>query len=266
MHIFSLLYNEIVYRPLLNGLVFIYALLPIHDLGLSILLLTIIVRILLHPTVVSTIKTQLVMPQVQARLKDIQKKYKDNKEEQARQSMGVYKELGIHPFSFMVPLLIQIPVFLGLFRVFRTGILLKDPTLLYPFVPKISAFNPLAFGFLNFAERSIPLAVLAGLSQFLQGKYSPKPPDVKGMASDDMARAMRWQATFMFPIFFTGIALFLPAALSFYWTVANLLAIVQQLWIQKRLGHAMYESHAGTNQPNTREDGSTGRGGGAEHS
>ena len=266
MHIFSLLYTEIIYRPLLNGLVFIYGIIPYHDLGVSILLLTILVRIILHPTVVSTVKTQLVMPRVQIRMKEIQKKYKDNKEEQAKQSMAVYKEFGIHPLSFIVPILIQIPVFLALFQVFRTGILLQNPSLLYPFIPAIGAFNPLAFGFINFTQRSITLAVLAGISQFLQGRYSPKPPDMKGSTTDDVARAMKWQATFMFPILFTGFALFLPAALSFYWTVTNVVAIVQQLWIQKHLSHTSYEHDSRTHQPNTREDGITGRGGGANHS
>lgn len=235
MNFFYLLYFEIVYRPLLNALVFIYANLPLHDLGLAIILLTILVRIILHPTVVSTVRTQIVMPRVQVRLKEIQKKYKDNREEQARQSWAVYKEFGIHPLSSLAPLVIQIPVFLGLFKVFRTGILLEDPSLLYSFVPKLTAFNPIAFGVFDLTEQSIPLALAAGLSQYLQGRYSPKPPDIQESAGDDFARAMRWQMTYFFPVIFVGIALFLPSALAFYWTVLNLLAIVQQLWIQKRI-------------------------------
>jgi YidC/Oxa1 family membrane protein insertase len=262
MHFFSLFYHEVIYRPLLNGLVFIYAHLPYHDLGIAILILTILVRLILHPTVVSTVRTQIVMPRVQVRLKEIQKKYKDNKEEQARQSMATYKEFGIHPLSSIAPLLIQIPIFIGLFQVFRTGILLKDSSLLYSFIPAIGAFNPIAFGIFDFTKRNIALALTSGISQYLQGRYSPKPPDLKETGTDDFARAMRWQVTYFFPVFFTGIALFMPSALPFYWTVLNLLAIVQQLWIQKSLAH---EPNSGTNQPNTREDGGSSRSGGESH-
>ena len=246
MHIIPLLFSGIVYRPLLNGLVLIYAWLPYHDLGLSIIILTFLVRLALHPTVVSTVKTQLIMPKVQAELKEIQKKFKDDSKEQAKRSMAVYRDFGIHPFSFIVPILIQIPVFLGLFQVFRTGILLTDHALLYSFIPHIAAFNTIAFGFLDLTHRSIPLAVIAAISQFLQGRYSPKPPDIKGATTDDVARAMRWQTMYIFPIFFGGIALVMPAALALYWTALNLLAIVQQLWIQQRLNG----ERARANQPN----------------
>lgn len=262
MHFFSLLYSEIIYRPLLNGLVFIYAHLPYQDLGIAILILTILVRLVLHPTVVSTVRTQLVMPYVQVRIKELQKKYKNQKEEQARQTMAVYREFGIHPLSSLVPLVVQIPIFLGLFQVFRTGILLQDPSALYAFIPAIGAFNPIAFGIFDFTKRSIALALGAGVSQYLQGHYSPKPPDLKETGGDDFARAMRWQMTYFFPVFFTGIALFMPSALAFYWTVLNLLAIVQQLWIQKRF---TYEQHSGASQPNAREDGGSSRSGGASH-
>ncbi|MEK9148081.1 MAG: YidC/Oxa1 family membrane protein insertase, partial [Patescibacteria group bacterium] len=138
----TFIYNEFIYRPLLNGLIFLYATLPYRDLGLAIIILTAIVRILLHPTLVQTIRSQQAMARIGPKLREIQERFRDNKEEQAKKTMALYREEGIHPLSGCVPILIQLPILIGLYQVFWKGIAAFDPTLIYSFLPSVQTLDP----------------------------------------------------------------------------------------------------------------------------
>ncbi len=247
------LYTEIIYRPLLNGLVLIYGLLPYQDLGLAIFALTLIVRALLHPTIVQMLSSQRAMSALQPRLREIQERFKSNREEQARQTMALYREAGVHPFSMFVPLLVQLPVLIGLYHVFSRGIALADPALLYSFLPAAQPFNAVAFGIFDLTAKSLPLALAAGASQFLQSKLLAAPPPAPAAGAKggaDFQKALTWQMTYFFPVFIAYISWSFPAAIAFYWTALNLLAIVQQLAIQRRLDRADHERHSRTPHPN----------------
>ncbi len=237
MNPISYIYTEVVYRPLLNSLVFIYTALPYHDLGLAIIVLTFIVRLILHPSMVQTIRSQQAMAKIQPRLKEVQERFKGNKEEQARQTMALYREHGIHPLSGCVPLLVQLPLLFGLYQVFWKGIQLKDRTLLYSFLPAIELFQPLAFGFFDLTAPSRTLAIAAGLSQFLQGKIMTKLDHGAGGSKNEFANMLKTQTTYFLPVIIVFFSWKLPSAIALYWTVLNLLAIVQQLFIQRRLEH-----------------------------
>lgn len=237
MNPLTFFYTELIYRPLLNSLVFIYAILPYQDLGLAIAVMTVAVRILLHPFIHQTIRSQQAMARLQPQLAELQDRFKDKKEEQARRTMELYRKEGVHPLSGCLPILIQMPILIGLYQVFWKGIVSLDSTLLYSFLPAIGAFDSLAFGLFDLSHPSAILALAAGASQFMQGKFlSPAPAVSKGKsATSDFSRAMQWQITYFFPLIIAGISWSLPSALAFYWTIFNLFAIVQQQWIQRRL-------------------------------
>lgn len=228
------LYSELIYRPLLNGLVFIYASLPYPDLGLAILALTALVRLALHPTLVQTVRTQAAMARLQPKLREIQERFKADREEQGRRVMALYREAGVHPLSGCLPVALQLPVLIGLYQVFWKGIRLEEPSLLYPFVARPEFFSTVAFGLVDLAQPSWTFALAAGASQLLQSYFLPAPA---GDGGGEFGRAMRWQVTYFLPFFIVVISWSLPSAIAFYWTVLNLLAIVQQLWIQRRLRH-----------------------------
>lgn len=231
MNPFSIFYTEIIYRPLLNALAGLYILLPYPDLGLAIVVMTVAVRLLLHPAIAQAVRSQSAMARLAPRLKEIQARHKDSREEQARRTMALYREYGIHPLSGCLPLVIQLPVLIGLYQVFLTGIALTDRSLLYPFlVARVAGFDPVAFGLVDLARRSIPLALAAGITQFFQGRTMPAPDP--GSAGD-MARAMHWQTRYVFPAIVALISWSLPSALALYWTVFNIFAIVQQRWIER---------------------------------
>lgn len=235
------LYTEFIYRPLLNGLVFVYVLLPYQDLGLAILVLTLIVRIILHPALVHTYRSQQAMARLQPQLQEIQARFKANREELARRTMALYRSEGVHPMSGCLPVLIQLPILIGLYQVFWKGIKLEDRLLLYPFVPQFGTFDTLAFGLFDLAAPSIILAVAAGASQWLQAQFVPQPVGAVG-GGGDFQKAMAWQMKYFFPLLIAGISWSLPSALGFYWTGLNLFAIVEQRWLRRRLNHGHQHS------------------------
>lgn len=243
MNPLTIVYREVISRPLLNGLVAIYLLLPYRDLGLAIIVLTLIVRLMLHPTIRQSVRSQRAMARIQPRVREIQERFKHDKEAQARETMSLYRQEGVHPLSGCLPLLIQLPVLIGLYQLFWKGLALTDRSLLYSFLPPLDGFDPAAFGLFDLTQPSALLAIAAGLSQFLQGFFTPPPAPQAG----EFNTIMQWQTRYVFPLIIAGISWSLPSALAFYWTVFNLLAILQQRWIEYRMAH---ERDPRTHQPN----------------
>ncbi|MBI4132149.1 MAG: YidC/Oxa1 family membrane protein insertase [Candidatus Sungbacteria bacterium] len=254
MSVLSFVYRELITRPLLNGLVAIYLILPYHDLGLAIIVLTLIVRILLHSSIRQTIHSQRAMAAIQPKLRQVQERFKNDKEALGRETMALYRAQGIHPLSGFTPLLIQLPVLIGLYRLFWKGLAVTNRSLLYPFFSQFAAFNPVAFGLFDLTQPSIALALAAGASQFLQSYTMPKVP-VSSSRPGDFATAMQWQARYVFPIIIAAISWSLPSALAFYWTVFNIFAMLQQQIIERSMSYGRDER---THHPNSRQDGHPG--------
>ena len=135
---------------------------------------------------------------------------------------------------------------------------MQDIVLLYSFVPHITSFNPVAFGFLDLSAHSIVVAVVAGagmgLMQFIQNRITPPPPGEGTMG--EVQKAMQWQGVSVIPIVVAVAFSRVPAALPFYLTIFNLLAIVEHMWIQRRLRH---EHDSKSSQQNVGQNGHTGR-------
>jgi YidC/Oxa1 family membrane protein insertase len=153
MSIFLSIYNDIIYRPLLNLLVFFYNIIPGHDIGVVIILITIFIRLLLAPSFHKSLKSQKAMNELQPKLNEMREKHKDNKEAQAKAMMDLYKEHKINPLSSCLPLLIQLPILIGLYQVFRVAlnskidIAVRLQGLLYSFVHLPASINPKFLGF-----------------------------------------------------------------------------------------------------------------------
>src|SRR5687768_4539358 len=103
----SAIYNTIFYTPLYNTLIALFKTFPWADAGIVVIFLTIIVRFILYPLTQKAIKTQVHMQRINPLLLEIKEKYKDNKEEEARQTLALYKEKGVNPFSGIFVLLLQ---------------------------------------------------------------------------------------------------------------------------------------------------------------
>src|SRR4051812_9493570 len=110
-------YQEIIYRPILNLLVYLYNVLPGHDIGAVIILVTIVIRFILAPFMHKSLKSQKAMNALQPKMNEVREKHKDNKEAQAKAMMELYKDNKINPLSSCLPLVIQLPILIALYQV-----------------------------------------------------------------------------------------------------------------------------------------------------
>ncbi len=228
-------FRTILYQPLFNILIFLYAYIPGNDLGVAIILLTVLIKLLFFPLSLKAVKSQKALSGIQPKIKEIQEKYKDNKEEQSKKMMELYKEEKINPFSGCLPLLIQLPVLIALFWVFRAfegGISGVEFQMLYSFIPRPETVNPYFLGFLNLVEPSIYIAVLAGISQFLQTRMTL--PKTKTEKKADFSSMMQKQMQYFFPVITVVILLRLPSAIGLYWMTTTIFTIIQQYVVFKK--------------------------------
>jgi YidC/Oxa1 family membrane protein insertase len=225
----SYLFNEIFYRPLFNGLIFLYNIIPAADMGLAIIALTILIRLILWPLNGKSIKNQRILARLQPKMEEVKKKYKDDKEAQAKALMQLYSDNKINPLAGFLPLLIQIPIIIALWRVFLNSAK-ADLSALYPFIMAPAALHSSFLGILDLTQRSVVLAIVSGALQYLQTRMIM--PKMKGGGSD-FSRIMSQQMLYFGPVISVIIFLSLPAALPLYWTVVTLMTMLQQYLSQK---------------------------------
>lgn len=232
------LYNLVIYQPLYNALVFIYNIIPGHDIGLTIIAITIIIRLIFYPLFAKQIKAQKAIQDVQPQMNALKQKYKDDKQKQAQAMMEFYKKNKVNPLSSCLPTLIQLPFLIAIYQVFRSGLGSNDFSLLYPFVQNPGSLNTIAFwGLIDLSQRNIVLAVITGVVQFWQSKMmmaKTKPAKVKGSKDEDFGSVMSRQMTYIFPIFTVIIGISLPSGLILYWLITTLLMGLQQLYYRKK--------------------------------
>lgn len=226
------LYNEIIYRPILNVLVWLYNVIPGHDIGLVIILLTIAIRLLLSPFMHKSLKGQRALSALQPKLNELREKHKDDREGQAKAMMELYKEHNVNPLSSCLPLLIQLPLLIALYQVFDKA-LKGNLAGLYNFVNNPGILNPKFIGLIDLSKPNIAFAILAGLAQFWQSKmiasWNTSP------STDQTAKIMNAQMIYILPLVSVFIAWNLPAGLPLYWIITTLFAIGQQYYIMRKL-------------------------------
>ncbi len=233
------LYTVLVYNPLYNGLVFLADLLPFLDAGLIIVIFTIIVKIILSPLSKKAARTQAMMKLIEPDLKSIKEKYKNDKQAQAVETMRLYKEKGVNPFSSIILLFIQIPILFALYKIFYSnGLSAVNADILYSFVHVPPAVNPYFLGFIDITTKSVWLAIVAAVSQYFQISFSaPNIPEKTsgGGFQENFARSMHIQMKYVLPIIILFVSYQVAGALALYWVTSNLFMIFQELYIRKQL-------------------------------
>jgi YidC/Oxa1 family membrane protein insertase len=223
------------YQPILNLVIFLYNIIPGHDLGVTIILLTVIIKAALLPLSKSSIKSQKALQDLQPKVEEVKKKYANNKEEMGKAMLDLYKQQKVNPLSSCLPLIIQLPFLIAVFQVFRNDFNADSMNLIYSFLYRPEAINHLAFGFLNLSlNHNIVLAVLAGVAQFWQAKMMmSKKPAIKAPESrdEDMAAIMNKQMMYMLPLMTAWFSYSFPTGLALYWLVMTLLSIAQQYYV-----------------------------------
>lgn len=262
------IFNVLIVQPIFNALLLIYAV--VGDFGLSIIIFTILVRLALWPLIKKQLHQTKLMRKVQPELKKIKVRTKGNKQLEAQLMMEMYKEKGIKPFSSIGVLLLQLPIFIGIYQVIIIITQHKDQieSHLYNFtkqLPDISAilanpekFNESLLGAINLTQTAIGggsihipliiLALVAALFQYIQTKQimpdsgsQKKLRDILKDASagkeadqSDISAAMSSKmATFM-PLLLLAFALFLPGAVVLYYAASSIVAVIQQYFVLRR--------------------------------
>lgn len=236
---FSTLFHTILFQPIFNIFVGLYNIIPGHDTGIVILIITILIRLAVYPLTSSSIKAQKSMQEVQPKMAEIKIKYKNDQQGQAAAMMKMYKENKVNPFSSCLPILIQLPILIALYMVLRKVLSADDiAENLYPFIANPETIKTTAFGFLELAKSSIVLALLAGGAQYLQAKnmMDRKAPANAGAGAKDenMTAMMNKQMKYMMPVLTVVIGVSLPAGLTLYWFLSTILTWAQQVFMGRK--------------------------------
>lgn len=193
-----------------------------HSYGLSVIIFTVIVKMLLTPLTIKQTKSTFAMSEINPKIKEIQVKYKDKPEKQNAEIAKLYKEMEINPMAGCLPLLIQMPILFGLFYVF------KNPVA-HGVFPDKAAFLSANGNFLwikSLIKPDYVLAALSGLSAFFMQKVMTPKDQLQGSM-----KMITWLMAGM--SFYWGFIF--PAALSLYWTVSNVFSVLQYYMITKPL-------------------------------
>ena len=233
-------FNTILYRPLLNALVIFYQLIPGHDFGVAVILLTILTRLIIYPLMAQSLRSQKVLTKLQPKIRELQVKHKNDKEKQAKELISLYQKEKINPLGGFLPLLIQFPILIALYQVFWKGLRPEEMANLYSFVSQPKIIDPIFFGLINLAKSSLILALIAAIFQFFQTKmltiYQPvglvKTPE-KTDQMTSFSNLFQKQMLYFFPIFTVFILWKLTAAIALYWITTSLFSLVQQYFIFK---------------------------------
>lgn len=238
------LFNDLLFIPLYNTLILLVDIIPGGDVGFAVIVLTLIVKFILFPLSKSAVKTSIKSKLIQGELEEIKTKHKDNREEMGRAMLDLYKRNGINPFSGILLIFIQIPVILALYWVvYKGGLPMINTDLLYSFVNTPQSVDMTFLGVFHIAEsKSITLALLAGVTQHIHARLSFPKQDIKEKLpgdkpdfKEDLMKGMQIQIKWVLPIMVFAFSYGLIAVVALYWTVSNLFAIGQELYIRKTI-------------------------------
>lgn len=260
MNIFELL----IVQPIFNLLTLIYSVMPWSDFGLALILFTVIMRFAMYPLIKRQLHQTKIMRKLQPKLKQIKKNAKGNRQVEAMQMMELYKKYGVSPFRSIGILLIQLPIYIGLYHAIQIFTLHRDQIAKYTYdflesfgpiksiVENPDNFNHMMFGFIDLTRHAISstgidialviIAVLSGIMQYISSKQiMPQQESDKsfkqlmadaaeGKPADqaEMNAIVMRNMTKIMPVMLFLIMLNLPGALALYSTVSSAVAVFQQ--------------------------------------
>lgn len=237
----SFIWHTFFFDPVYNSLVFFVDILPSGDVGLAIVCTVIFIKIVILPLSIKVTKMQAVMRELDPKIKQMKKDIPD-KQEQAKAMMDLYKEAHINPLSSVFLMFLQFPIIISLYLAVANGAGFPFPDinvdLLYSFVSRPEAPTMIMLGFFDITLKSIPLALLAGATQFLSihlsmPKLEPKKEGAEPSMKEDFARSMQMQMRYVMPLIIVVVAYTLSAAIALYFTISNIMAIAQEYVVRR---------------------------------
>jgi len=229
-----------ILRPMLNTLLGLYSVLG-GQFWLAIIVFTIVIRILMTPLMLPQQRSAKKMQLLQPRLQELQKKYGKEREKLAQEQMKLYKEAGVNPAGGCLPMLVQFPIWIGLYQSIIQALghqplqLFNLAANIYPFLQRLWSEVPLNRYFLGMDLALTPqqlggltyaLPILVAFTSWIQSKMTTMPS-----SSDGQAASMSQSMTTMMPLMFGWFSLSFATGLSLYFIVSNAIGIVTQGFI-----------------------------------
>ena len=235
MEFIVILWNEVIIRPMLNTLMVFYVISWEH-MGIAIILFTVLVKAATMPLTLKQIKQMRVMSTLQPKMKDLQAKYSGDRARASQETMKLYKEAGVNPIGCLGPMVVQMPILIGLFRVLIQTLFAKPEDLiglsekLYSWIPifPIHSVVPLNATFLGVLDLSEPdptrvvIPALVFVSTWVQQKLTVSP------STDPRQQSNQTMMLWMMPIMIAFFSLQFPSGLSMYWIVSNVIGVAVQ--------------------------------------
>lgn len=265
------MFQTFIVQPIYNILVALYGILPGHDLGVSLVLFTVLIRLALWPLLKKQLHQGKVMRELQPELKKVKKAANGDKQKEAALMMELYKEKGISPFGSIGLTIVQLPIFIGVFQAARDLTLHLDKleTFTYSFVrniPHIQSviadsknFNFVSLGFIDLSKKAfengaiylpiLAIAIAATVFQYIQSKQIlPQPKEKKSLRDilrgsaatgkqpdqEDMSAAMTGSMLYLMPLLTMMFAIAAQGAMVVYLLASSLIGIFQQSLIFKK--------------------------------
>jgi YidC/Oxa1 family membrane protein insertase len=230
------LWDTIIIQPFANILLLIYSFLG-HNFAIAIVIFTVLIRLITYPLTIQQQRSAKAMQQLQPQLQALQKKYAKDKEKLTQEQMALYKEAGVNPLGGCLPLLLQFPIFIGLYQVILLVMAVNPLQMLnlskqiYSFLPGLAALLPLNPRFL-WLDMGRPdlfyiLPILVVITTYWQQKVMTPP------SADPQSQAMNKQMGLMMPLMFGYFVLVSPSGLGLYWLISNLIGVAQYWMVGK---------------------------------
>lgn len=235
------IWHTFFFDPIYNTLVFFIDLFPGGDVGLAIVATVVVIKLVILPLSIRVAKMQNAMREIEPRMKEIKENITD-RQEQAQAMLALYKEANINPLASIFLLFLQFPIVIALYFsvAHGGGVTLPDinVAVLYNFVPNPETISMLMFGAFDIAQKSLPLALLAGFTQFIQVRFmmpalAPRKTGGLPNMKEEFARSMQLQMRYIMPIMIVFVAYTFSAAIALYFTVSNLMAIATEFEVRK---------------------------------
>jgi YidC/Oxa1 family membrane protein insertase len=223
-------WDAIIINPFTNVLLLIYEWLG-HNFAIAIIVFTVLVRLITYPLTVQQQKSAKAMQDMQPQLQALQKKYAKDKETLNKETMKLYQEAGINPLGGCLPMLLQFPIFIGLYQVIMLVMAINPLQLfslskhLYSFLPQLVSLLPLNNRFLwldlGHPDPFYLLPVVVVITTWWQQKVMTPP------SADPQSQAMNRQMALMMPLMFGYFVMISPSGLGLYWLISNLIGVAQ---------------------------------------
>ncbi len=237
----SSLFHTFFYNPIYNLLVVLVHIIPGGDVGVAVVIITIIIRFLLLPFSLSAARTQHAMSSLNPKLKAIREEHKDDKKKQAEKTVELYREENVNPFSSIITIFLQIPILLALYMVFRyEAFPVIDTHILYSFVSAPQIVTMKFLGLFDVAGKSMLLAIFAGITQYFQATFALERtksmmPSKTGKSAD-FTKVMAMQMRFVFPFIIGAVAYSTSGAIALYFVATNIFGALQEVYLSHSLG------------------------------